>query len=83
MVDAGVDYAILEATSHGLAQHRLDDVSFAIGAVTNITHEHLEFHKTITAYRAAKASLFDRVSANRGLAVVNLDDEGAREVLLS
>ena len=81
MVDAGVEYAILEATSHGLAQHRLDDVAFSIGAVTNITHEHLEFHKTIEAYRAAKASLFDRVSASRGFAIVNLDDEGARGVL--
>lgn len=81
MVDAGVEYAILEATSHGLAQHRLDDVRFAIGAVTNITHEHLEFHKTIAAYRAAKATLFDRVSVAGGSAVVNLDDEGARGVL--
>ncbi len=81
MVDAGVEYAILEATSHGLAQHRLDDVAFAVGAVTNITHEHLEFHKTISAYRAAKASLFDRVSASRGFAIVNLDDEGARGVI--
>jgi UDP-N-acetylmuramoyl-L-alanyl-D-glutamate--2,6-diaminopimelate ligase len=81
MVDAGVQWAILEATSHGLAQHRLDDVAFDIAAVTNITHEHLEFHKTIENYRAAKAILFDRVSATGGRAVVNLDDEGARGVI--
>jgi UDP-N-acetylmuramoyl-L-alanyl-D-glutamate--2,6-diaminopimelate ligase len=81
MVDAEVEWAILEATSHGLAQNRLDDVEFDIAAVTNITHEHLEFHKTIDAYRAAKATLFDRVSASRGKAVVNIDDEGARAVL--
>lgn len=81
MVDKGVEFAILEATSHGLAQHRLDDVRFEIGAVTNITHEHLEFHKTIAAYRAAKATLFDRVSSVGGAAVINLDDEGARDVL--
>lgn len=81
MVDSAVEWAILEATSHGLAQHRLDDVAFDIAAVTNITHEHLEFHKTIPAYRAAKASLFDRVSSSSGSAVVNLDDEGARSVL--
>ncbi len=80
MADAGVAYAILEATSHGLAQHRLDDVAFAFGAVTNITHEHLEFHKTISAYRAAKATLFERVAALGGYAIVNLDDEGAREM---
>ncbi len=81
MVDADVQWAILEATSHGLAQHRLDDVEFDIAAVTNITHEHLEFHKTIENYRAAKAKLFDRVSATGGHAVVNLDDEGARGVI--
>ncbi len=81
MVDAGVQWAVLEATSHGLAQHRLDDVDFDIAAVTNITHEHLEFHKTIEAYRAAKATLFDRVSRSGGKAVVNLDDEGARGVI--
>jgi UDP-N-acetylmuramoyl-L-alanyl-D-glutamate--2,6-diaminopimelate ligase len=81
MVDAGVEWAVLEATSHGLAQHRLDDVAFDIAAVTNITHEHLEFHKSIENYRAAKASLFDRVSASGGHAVVNLDDEGARTVI--
>jgi len=81
MVDSGVNWAVLEATSHGLAQHRLDDVSFDIAAVTNITHEHLEFHKTIEAYRAAKATLFDRAAATGGKAVVNLDDEGARGVI--
>lgn len=81
MVDAGVEWAILEATSHGLAQHRLDDVFFDIAAVTNITREHLEFHKTIEAYWAAKAILFDRVAAAGGKAVINLDDEGARSVI--
>ncbi len=81
MADEHVQWATLEATSHGLAQHRLDDVAFDIAAVTNITHEHLEFHKTIEAYRAAKASLFDRVSAAGGKAVVNLDDDGARGVI--
>lgn len=81
MVDAGVHWAILEATSHGLAQHRLDDVEFDIAAVTNITHEHLEFHKTIEAYRAAKAMLFERVSRTHGDAVINFDDEGARSVI--
>lgn len=81
MVEAGCDWAILEATSHGLAQHRLDAVPFAIGAVTNITHEHLDFHKTIAGYRRAKAILFERVAAEGGDAIVNVDDDGAREML--
>jgi UDP-N-acetylmuramoyl-L-alanyl-D-glutamate--2,6-diaminopimelate ligase len=81
MVEAGVDVAIIEATSHGLDLHRLDAVRFAIGGVTNITHEHLEHHKTIAAYRRAKAKLFERVGEIGGAAVINLDDEGAAEMI--
>ena len=81
MADAGATWATVEATSHGLDLHRLDETRFRIGAVTNITHEHLEHHKTIAAYRRAKAILFERVAEANGVAVVNLDDEGAREML--
>ncbi len=80
MVEASVDTAILEATSHGLARHRLDGTTFDIAGVTNITHEHLEFHKTIDAYRRAKAILLERVAASRGVVVLNADDEGARSI---
>ncbi len=80
MVDAGCDVATLEATSHGLDLHRLDDIDFAVGAVTNITHEHLEHHRTIEQYWRAKGSLFERLGRD-ATAVVNLDDEGARSVL--
>ena len=81
MVDANVDTAILEATSHGLDLHRLDHVEFRTGIVTNITQEHLEHHKTVDAYWRAKARLFEVVAGNQGVAVVNLDDPGARSVL--
>lgn len=81
MLDAGVQTPIIEATSHGLDLHRLDCVCFVAGGVTNITHEHLEHHKTIAAYRRAKARLFENIAAHRGAAVVNLDDEGAREMM--
>jgi UDP-N-acetylmuramoyl-L-alanyl-D-glutamate--2,6-diaminopimelate ligase len=80
MVDAGCEVATLEATSHGLDLWRLDEIAFRVGAVTNITHEHLEYHGTIEAYRRAKAILFERLGPD-GTAVVNLDDEGARSVL--
>ena len=74
--------AIIEATSHGLDLHRLDSVRFEIGGVTNITHEHLEHHKTISAYRRAKAKLFERVGESRGASpIINLDDEGATEMI--
>jgi UDP-N-acetylmuramoyl-L-alanyl-D-glutamate--2,6-diaminopimelate ligase len=80
MVDAGVSDAIIEATSHGLDLHRLDHVRFAVGVVTNITQEHLEHHKSREAYWRAKARLFERVSDEGGVAVVNSDDEGARSM---
>jgi len=80
MLGAGIDWAILEATSHGLAMHRLDKVSFRIGAVTNVTHEHLDYHGSVEAYRRAKAILFERV-VDGGTVVVNLDDDGARSLL--
>lgn len=80
-----VDTAILEATSHGLALHRLDGCEFDIGVVTNITHEHLDFHGTVERYRAAKGMLFQKVAESAatgrtGAVVVNLDDEGARSI---
>lgn len=77
----GVQVAILECTSHGLALHRLDGIPFAAAGVTNITHEHLEYHGTIAAYRRAKGILFDRVVRPDGSAVINLHDEGARQML--
>ena len=81
MVDAGVTHAILEATSHGLSLYRLDNLTFAVAAVTNITSEHLEHHGTVEDYRAAKGSLFRRVGKPGRFSVVNLDDEGARSML--
>ncbi len=80
MADSGVDWAILEATSHGLAMFRLNDVRFRIGAVTNITHEHLDYHGTVENYRRAKAKLLERVGSESGVAVVNADDAGARSI---
>lgn len=81
-----VEIAVLEATSHGLAMHRLDGCAFDVGVVTNITHEHLDFHGSIAAYRRAKAGLLERVSQAKehgklGAVVLNVDDEGARSVM--
>lgn len=58
MVAAGLTHVILEATSHGLAQQRVGACDFDVGIVTNITHEHLDYHGSYSAYRSAKASLF-------------------------
>ncbi|HTP03137.1 MAG TPA: UDP-N-acetylmuramoyl-L-alanyl-D-glutamate--2,6-diaminopimelate ligase [Anaerolineales bacterium] len=81
MVDAGLTHAVLETTSHGWAQHRVDASEFDIGVVTNITHEHLDQHGTYENYRAAKARLFaslertlPKPQGNPRLAVLNRDD---------
>ena len=81
MADAGTRWAILEATSQGLAQHRLDEVPFAVGAITFVTQDHLDFHRSIAAYRRAKAILFERVAEHGGVAVINADDPAAGEML--
>lgn len=81
MADVGVQWVSVEATSHGLDLHRLDHTKFRIAAVTNVTHEHLEHHKSIEAYWRAKAILFARTAAAGGLAVINLDDPGSRSML--
>jgi UDP-N-acetylmuramoyl-L-alanyl-D-glutamate--2,6-diaminopimelate ligase len=82
MRTAGLSHLVLESTSHGLAQHRVTGCEFDIGVVTNITHEHLDYHGSFHEYRAAKARLFQMLSqsvekdvAPRKLAVLNRDDD--------
>jgi UDP-N-acetylmuramoyl-L-alanyl-D-glutamate--2,6-diaminopimelate ligase len=63
MVTSGTEVCVLEVTSHGLAQHRVTACDFDVAVVTNITHEHLDIHGSLDAYRAAKASLFQGLMA--------------------
>lgn len=82
MAGAGCDWAIVESTSHGLALHRLDHVEYDIALFTNVTGDHLDFHKTFEAYREAKGMLFEALdtAADKGIpkaAVVNADDPNA------
>ncbi len=80
MRDAGTEIAVLETTSHGLAQHRVTGCAFDVAVITNITHEHLDAHGSYEAYRAAKARLFQSLGTSPpkpGLAktaVLNRDD---------
>ncbi len=81
MATAGITHVVLEATSHGLAQHRVAACEFDLGVVTNITHEHLDYHGTFEAYREAKRRLFagladtpDKPHGNYRLGVLNRDD---------
>jgi UDP-N-acetylmuramoyl-L-alanyl-D-glutamate--2,6-diaminopimelate ligase len=73
MVTAGLTHAVIETTSHGLAQYRVDACNFAVAVVTNITHEHLNFHGSYEAYRDAKARLFEMLPSS-GCAILNRDD---------
>ncbi|HEX5507372.1 MAG TPA: UDP-N-acetylmuramoyl-L-alanyl-D-glutamate--2,6-diaminopimelate ligase [Pseudolabrys sp.] len=70
----GVTHLALEASSHGLDQHRLDGVRIAAGAFTNLSRDHLDYHPTIEAYLAAKLRLFDDLIAQGGTAVIGVDD---------
>ncbi|MGI8554084.1 MAG: UDP-N-acetylmuramoyl-L-alanyl-D-glutamate--2,6-diaminopimelate ligase [Dehalococcoidia bacterium] len=79
MVEAGVDYAIVESTSHGLELHRLDHCDYDVGVFTNLSPDHLDLHGTVEAYRAAKGRLFDMLDLatekhGRRYAVLNADD---------
>ncbi len=81
MVAAGVTHVVLEATSHGLAQHRVAFCDFDFGVVTNITHEHLDYHGSYEGYINSKAKLFQDLGHQKNmvhpttpLAVLNLKD---------
>jgi UDP-N-acetylmuramoyl-L-alanyl-D-glutamate--2,6-diaminopimelate ligase len=81
MVESGLTHVVLETTSHGWAQFRVDACEFDIGVVTNITHEHLDQHGSYENYRAAKARLFSSLertspkkSGNPRLGIINRDD---------
>ncbi|MDX1413383.1 MAG: UDP-N-acetylmuramoyl-L-alanyl-D-glutamate--2,6-diaminopimelate ligase [Candidatus Promineifilaceae bacterium] len=88
MVDAGLTHCIIESTSHGLAQHRVGAIDFDVAVVTNITHEHLDYHGSYEEYFAAKSRLFNSLTLDNWMiesrnpvkesqtktAVLNVDD---------
>ena len=81
LVGEGVTHLALEASSHGLDQHRLDGVRVAAGAFTNLSRDHLDYHPTIEAYLAAKLRLFEDLIVSGGTAVIGVDDSHAAQVV--
>lgn len=87
MVANGMTHVVLEMTSHGLAQGRLNGVDVDVAVLTNVTHEHLDYHGTFEAYRDAKARLFQMLSSSARkpgrdkVSVVNRDDPNADHFL--
>ncbi|MBV8393207.1 MAG: UDP-N-acetylmuramoyl-L-alanyl-D-glutamate--2,6-diaminopimelate ligase, partial [Alphaproteobacteria bacterium] len=76
----GVTHLAIEASSHGLDQHRLDGLKLSAAAFTNLTHEHLDYHPSMDAYFAAKARLFETLLPAGGTAVVNADSNRVSEL---
>jgi UDP-N-acetylmuramoyl-L-alanyl-D-glutamate--2,6-diaminopimelate ligase len=74
MVDAGCEYAFMEVSSHAVVQHRIAGLVFAGGLFTNLTHDHLDFHKTFSEYLKAKKTFFDQLEP-QAFAITNLDDK--------
>lgn len=82
MVSSGKDYATIEVSSQGLDQHRTDFIEFDYAIMTNLTHDHLDYHKTMENYLKAKAILFTQLKPD-GIAVINNDDDASSDYLKS
>lgn len=74
IVDQGAEYLVLEVTSHALAEFRILNIPIEIAVFTNLTHEHLDYHKTLAKYRAAKGKLFKKAK----FSILNADDEATK-----
>lgn len=74
MVKAGCQYAVIETTSHALSQYRVYGIDYQVAVFTNLSHEHLDYHKSFEEYKAAKGKLF---AGGPTLSVVNIDDKAA------
>lgn len=75
MVSAGVEYCVMEVSSHSIVQKRVCGITFDTAVFTNLTQDHLDYHKTMENYRMAKYKLFE----SAGSAVINIDDETGRQ----
>ena len=80
MVDAGCEYAFMEVSSHAVDQDRIAGLHFEGGIFTNLTHDHLDYHKTVAAYRDAKKKFFDNLPSS-AFALTNLDDKNGMVML--
>lgn len=74
----GITHLVLEASSHGLDQHRLDGLSLTAAGFTNLSQDHLDYHRSMSAYRAAKLRLFEQLLPSDQLAVINVDEPTGR-----
>ena len=80
MTDAGCDYCFAEISSHAIHQNRIEGLQFSGGIFTNITHDHLDYHKTFAEYLKVKKQFFDNLSEN-SFALANIDDKNGKVIL--
>jgi len=80
MVNAGCDYCFMEVSSHAVSQHRIEGLTFSGGVFSNLTHDHLDFHKTFDAYLKAKKTFFDMLP-KAAFALTNTDDKNGMVML--
>jgi UDP-N-acetylmuramoyl-L-alanyl-D-glutamate--2,6-diaminopimelate ligase len=80
MADQGCDYCFMEVSSHAIAQHRIEGLHFAGGIFTNLTHDHLDYHKTFDNYLKAKKTFFDNLP-KAAFALTNIDDKNGNIML--
>lgn len=80
MVDAGCDYCFMEASSHAIDQNRLSGLKIEVAGFTNLTHDHLDYHKTFAEYRDAKKKLFDSLPST-SFCITNKDDKNGTVML--
>jgi UDP-N-acetylmuramoyl-L-alanyl-D-glutamate--2,6-diaminopimelate ligase len=82
LADQGVTHAALEASSHGIAQSRLDGLKFAAAGISNLTRDHLDYHGSIEAYRGAKLRLFDKLlpAGATAVAMADIDKETLKQL---
>ncbi|GGE44091.1 UDP-N-acetylmuramoylalanyl-D-glutamate--2,6-diaminopimelate ligase [Pedobacter psychrotolerans] len=80
MVNAGCDYCFMEVSSHAVSQHRIEGLNFSGGVFSNLTHDHLDFHKTFESYLKAKKTFFDMLPKT-AFALTNVDDKNGLVML--
>ncbi|MBK0380717.1 UDP-N-acetylmuramoyl-L-alanyl-D-glutamate--2,6-diaminopimelate ligase [Mucilaginibacter segetis] len=80
MVNEGCDYCFMEVSSHAVAQHRINGLTFSGGIFSNLTHDHLDYHKTFESYLKAKKQFFDTLPKS-AFALTNIDDKNGSVML--
>lgn len=80
MFEDGVTICVMEVSSHSLAMERVGGLDFKCAVFTNLTHDHLDFHKNMKSYFEAKKKLFDRVDKREGYGIINIDDQWGKKL---